>query len=49
MNCSKNRELGEELFKLRCVTPPTTGTPATLGHVRRVLQIKTVLVEKEVK
>jgi large subunit ribosomal protein L29 len=46
----KNRELVEELFKLRLRhASGQLESPATLGRVRKdIARIKTVLVEKEV-
>ena len=47
----KNRELVEELFKLRLRhTSGQLDSPATLGHIRRdIARVRTVLVEKEVR
>ena len=46
----KNRELVEELFKLRLRhASGQLDSPATLGHIRRdIARLRTVLVEKEV-
>ncbi len=45
----KNRELVEELFKLRLRhASEQLDSPAVMGHIRRdIARIKTVLVEKE--
>jgi len=45
----KNRELVEELFKLRLRhASGQMDSPATLGHIRRdIARVRTVLVEKE--
>jgi large subunit ribosomal protein L29 len=47
----KNRELVEELFKLRLRhASGQMDSPATLGHIRRdIARVRTVLVEKEVR
>ncbi|MBN2437057.1 MAG: 50S ribosomal protein L29 [Deltaproteobacteria bacterium] len=47
----KNRELVEELFKLRLRhASGQLDSPATLGQIRRdIARIRTVLVEKEVR
>ena len=47
----KNRELAEELFKLRLRhASGQLDSPATLGQIRRdIARIRTVLVEKEVR
>jgi large subunit ribosomal protein L29 len=47
----KNRELVEELFKLRLRhASGQLDSPATLGHIRRdIARVRTVLVEKEVR
>lgn len=47
----KNRELVEELFKLRLRhASGQLESPATLGHIRRdIARVRTVLVEKEVR
>ena len=52
MSCSqKNRELVEELFKLRMRhASGQLDSPASLGNLRRdIARVRTVLVEKEVK
>jgi large subunit ribosomal protein L29 len=45
----KNRELAEELFKLRIRhASGHLDSPAVMGHIRRdIARIKTILVEKE--
>ena len=45
----KNRELDEELFKLRLRhASGQLDSPAVMGHIRKdIARIKTVLVEKE--
>ena len=47
----KNRELVEELFKLRLRhASGQLDSPATLGHIRRdIARVRTVLVEKEIR
>ena len=47
----KNRELVEELFKLRLRhASGQMDSPATLGHIRRAIaRVRTVLVEKEAR
>ena len=47
----KNRELVEELFKLRLRhASGQLDSPATLGHIRRdIARVRTVLVEKEAR
>jgi large subunit ribosomal protein L29 len=47
----KNRELVEELFKLRLRhASGQLDSPATLGNLRRdVARVRTILVEKEVE
>ena len=47
----KNRELVEELFKLRLRhASGQMDSPATLGHIRRdIARVRTVLVEKEIR
>lgn len=47
----KNRELVEELFKLRLRhASGQLESPAALGNIRRdIARVRTVLVEKEVK
>jgi large subunit ribosomal protein L29 len=47
----KNRELVEELFKLRLRhASGQKDSPATLGHIRRdIARVRTVLVEREVR
>ena len=47
----KNRELVEELFKLRLRhASGQLDSPATLGNIRRdIARVRTVLVEKEVR
>jgi large subunit ribosomal protein L29 len=47
----KNRELVEEIFKLRLRhASGQLDSPASLGHVRRdIARLRTVLAEKEVK
>jgi large subunit ribosomal protein L29 len=47
----KNRELVEELFKLRLRhASGQLDSPATLGRIRRdIARIRTVLVEKEIR
>jgi large subunit ribosomal protein L29 len=47
----KNRELVEELFKLRLRhASGQLDSPATLGQIRRdIARVRTVLVEKEVR
>jgi large subunit ribosomal protein L29 len=47
----KNRELVEELFKLRLRhASGQMDSPATLGHIRRdIARVRTVLVEKEAR
>ena len=47
----KNRELAEELFKLRLRhASGQLESPAALGNIRRdIARVRTVLVEKEVQ